>query len=286
MGPRNLRMPTLFWVCLVIGCGPLLMILPFYSQFGRPFVFAPHVWTASMALPTAVTMRDGRRLPAMPSLRGLVDPPVALRGQVTLDTSFGRELNRLAREQDVRLVLEIGTWYGGGSSWCIASGLRDSLRDRAKPDKWLLTLEMFEEAWEYASRTLSAMPATCMRAGTVGPAGYLRPDQMTPDDIHSEHFRLYYERDMRLAATTRPMLERLCKTYDFDLILIDGNEYTGFAEFEIINRFCRPRYLALHDTGTLKTRLVEAFLRASAMWAPLSHGMDAAGWAVYRAVES
>ena len=247
---------------MVIGCGPLLLLWPLYS----------------LTAPSAI-----RRLPAMHAISN--EPPsVPLRGQVTLETSFGKELYRLALQPDVRLVLEIGTWYGGGSSWCIASGLRDSIRDLRKPDKWLLTLEMFEEAWEYASRTLKSMPATCMRAGTVGPRGYLRPDQLTAEDIQSEHYQLYYERDMKLAATTSPVLERLCKAYDFDLVLIDGNEYTGFAEFEVINRYCRPRYLALHDTGTLKTRLVEAFLRASAMWERLSAGADQAGWAVYKAV--
>ena len=45
-----------------------------------------------------------------------------------------------------------------------------------------------------------------------------------------------------------------------DLILIDGNEYTGWGEFERVRDECRPRYVALHDTGTLKTAKVEAYL--------------------------
>jgi len=238
-------------------------------------VHAQRKWQAPMPLPTTV-IRSSRRMPLlMPSA-----PPtenqargVELRGQVTMATSFGQELNRLAQLPDVRLVLEIGTWYGGGSSWCIAQGLG--------PGKWLITMEMFEDAWRYAAETLRNMPVTCMLAGTVGVDEYMKPEQMTAEDRASEHYRLYYDRDIALAKTSVPMLRTLCSAYDFDLVLIDGNEYTGLAEFQIVDRDCHPRYLALHDTGTLKTRRVEELLSTDTRWRKLSSGVDAAGWAVY-----
>jgi len=226
-----------------------------------------------MPLPTAV-VQSGRRMPLLPAAHAIDSgSTVELKGQVTMATSFGQELNRLAKQPNVRLVLEIGTWYGGGSSWCIAQGLA--------PGKWLITMEMFEEAWKYASETLRHMPVTCMHAGTVGVESYLKPDQMTEEDRASEHYRLYYDRDIALAKKARPMLRALCDAYDFDLVLIDGNEYTGLAEFDIVDRQCRPRYLALHDTGTLKTRHVEEILANSNLWRKTSSGTDAAGWAVY-----
>jgi len=213
-----------------------------------------------------------------------MDPPVELKGQVTMQTSFGAELYRIARLPTVHLVLEIGTWYGGGSSWAIAQGLRSTIKDPSTPDKWLITLEMFEPAWEYATHTLRRLPVTCIKGGTVGLEGYLRPDQMTPEDRASDHYRLYYDRDVTLAKQATPLLQPLCAQYDFDLVLIDGNEYTGLAEYHIIDTVCRPRYLALHDTGTLKTRQVELILTAK--WQKISSGMDAAAWAVYERSQS
>lgn len=227
------------------------------------------------------------KLPPMHSLTAAdwLTPPVELQGQVTMQTTFGKELNRLAQLPSVHFVLEIGTWFGGGSSWCIAQGLRSSIKDATTPDKWLITLEMFEPAWQYASRTLERLPATCMKGGTVGLDGYLRPEQMTEEDRASEHYKLYYERDVRLARETTPLLGTLCSMYDFDLVLIDGNEYTGLAEYQIVESVCRPRYLALHDTGTLKTRKVESLLaEKTSKWTKISSGMDAAGWAVYERV--
>ena len=74
------------------------------------------------------------------------------------------------------------------------------------------------------------------------------------------HFDLYYQRDLQLMKRSKPQLRRLCAKVAFDLILIDGNEYTGWGEFERVRDECRPRYVALHDTGTLKTAKVEAYL--------------------------
>ena len=245
------------------------------------------MWT-SLPLPTVDTERvSGRRLPLLPELTASdwESAPVELKGQVTLQTTFGRELNRIARLPDVHLVLEIGTWFGGGSSWCIAQGLRSSMATSARPDKWLITMEMFDEAWRYASQTLQRLPVTCMKAGTVGLEGYLKPEQMTEEDRANPHYQLYYERDVGLAREVTPLLETLCSTYDFDLVLIDGNEYTGLAEYEIVDRVCRPRYLALHDTGTLKTRQVELLLAGRGdVWRKMSSGMDAAGWAVFESL--
>ena len=114
---------------------------------------------------------------------------------------------------------------------------------------------------------------------------YIKPEQMSAEDLSSEHYKLYYERDVKLAREVTPLLKQLCSTYDFDFVLIDGNEYTGLAEYEIVDQVCQPLYLALHDTGTLKTRRVEQLLALSSdRWSKISSGVDAAGWAVYKSV--
>ena len=204
---------------------------------------------------------------------------------MTLQTTFGQELHSIAQKEDVHLVLEIGTWFSGGSSWCIAQGLRRTIRNHAAPDKWLMTMELFEQAWEYSSKTLELLPVTCMKAGTLEVESYVKQEQMSVEDLSSEHYKLYYERDVKLAGEETPLLEHLCSTYDFDFVLIDGNEYTGLAEYEIVDQVCRPLYLALHYTGTLKTRSKEQLLALSLdRWSKISSCVDAEGWAVYKSV--
>jgi hypothetical protein len=233
----------------------------------------------------------GRRFPLVPSIPATnwVDPPVSLQGQVTLSTTFGAALYGLAQRLDVHLVLESGTWFGGGSSWCIAQGLRKNIANPDKPDRWLMTMEIFEPAHTYAVQSLSRMPVTCLRGGTVGIDGYLSAAEAESGSRNHpggvEHFSLYYERDKALALKTPRLLPQLCSSYDFDVVLLDGNEYTGWAEFEVVRDVCKPRFLALHDCSTLKTEKVEAYLAANVdKWKKVSSGVDAASWAVYERI--
>lgn len=249
-------------------------------------VFAGGAWRGGPLPSVDPTAVHGWR---MPSLRPLPpgeawrEPAAELRGQISLGTTFGRELRRLAGLRDVHLVLELGTWYGGGSSWCLAQGLRESMASPARPDKWLFTLEPFEPAWAHAAQTLARLPATCLLGGTVPWEAYLRPEEVPEEDRAGEHFRLYYERDLRLARSSPALLRALCERYDFDLVLIDGSEYAGYAEFLAVEAGCRPRYLALHDLGTLKTtRVEETLLERPGEWRALAEGEDpGAFWAVY-----
>ena len=54
-------------------------------------------------------------------------------GQVIMQTQLGLLLYRLCKEKDsINSVVEIGTWYGMGSTKCIIEGLKQSNRDEPK----------------------------------------------------------------------------------------------------------------------------------------------------------
>jgi hypothetical protein len=56
------------------------------------------------------------------------------------------------------------------------------------------------------------------------------------------------------AAGRKPVLADLCARFDFDAVLIDAGEFMGWPEWVIVRDQCRPRFVALHDTNTFKTR--------------------------------
>ena len=77
--------------------------------------------------------------------------------------------------------------------------------------------------------------------------------------------------------------EHYCRQLSPDVVLIDGNEYTGWGEFQVAMKSCRPKYLALHDTGTLKTAKVEKFIQEHPKeFEMINRGVDRAAWAVYQ----
>eukprot|EP00030_Apusomonadida_sp_AF-17_P007400 a841170_55.p1 GENE.a841170_55~~a841170_55.p1 ORF type:complete len:260 (+),score=83.12 a841170_55:57-782(+) len=190
-------------------------------------------------------------------------------------TGFCAALAETASSPRVTRVLEIGTWYGGGSSLCIAKALKARGGDRM-----LYTMEIFEEAWDNARKLLKEYPVRCILGGTVPVDKYLKPHEI-PDEEKGEHYKLYYERDIALAKVYEPMLEVLCKNHEFQMVLIDGNEYTAYAEYEIVRDVCRPHFIALHDVGTLKTRRIDAEMSASPTWKQIASGKDSAQWKIY-----
>eukprot|EP00003_Mantamonas_plastica_P022669 TRINITY_DN389_c0_g1_i6.p1 TRINITY_DN389_c0_g1~~TRINITY_DN389_c0_g1_i6.p1 ORF type:complete len:222 (+),score=57.25 TRINITY_DN389_c0_g1_i6:61-666(+) len=149
-------------------------------------------------------------------------------GQITMNTGFGQELNKLAKQDDVELFLEIGTWFGGGSSLCIAKGLKETNKDG---NKWLYTLEIFEDCWQYARQRLADYPVRAILGGSVPTKDYLTPEQI-PEEEKTEHYKLYYERDLKLSKFYEPMLKPLCENHKFDAVFIDGNEYVYNRRYE------------------------------------------------------
>ncbi|KAL9657024.1 hypothetical protein ABK040_014573 [Willaertia magna] len=206
------------------------------------------------------------------------NPPDTGDGQITMQTSFGKALYNLARQENVRKVLEIGTWFGGGSTQCIAKGLQETGND-----KLLYTIEMYEPAWQYARSKYSHLPIRFILGGTVPSDKYLKPEEV-PENEKNTHYRLYYQRDIELAKSAEPWLKPLCLAHKFDAVLIDGNEYTGWGEFEVVDSLCKPKYLMLHDVGTLKTSKIERYLKENkdtTIWTLKSEGADAARWQIY-----
>ena len=210
-------------------------------------------------------------------------PPDLSKGQITMDTGFGKKLFELAKQNDVKMFLELGTWYGAGSSLCIAKGMENPT---FKNNKILYTIEIYEPAWLHARKVLRKYPVRCILGGTVPISGYLRPEEMTQEERSNEHYRLYYERDIQLAKYYEPMLEILCKNHDFDAVLIDGNEYTGWAEFVMIRDICDPKYIALHDMGTLKTKKIEHWMNTNKdKWKNIEKGSDRGSeWGIFQKI--
>lgn len=211
------------------------------------------------------------------------------KGQVTSSTTFGKALQKLAADPSVKGILEIGTWYGGGSTQSFVDGLGVNARCTSNAthhccEKFIVTFEIFPPAWEYARRYHQDNPVWLVLGTTVGEDRMLQHTDI-PADERGEHFRLYYERDKELMRSHEPQLEKYCKRLLPDVVLIDGNEYTGWGEFEVAMQWCRPKWLALHDTGTLKTAKIEAFiLNHPDEFRVVDKGKDSAEWSLFAVV--
>jgi len=213
-------------------------------------------------------------------------------GQVHDKTNFGLKLAEVAGYRHVRRALELGTWYGGGSTTQISTALRQNggadncephptVRDVQCCSRMLITLEIFEPFWSHARLFLQDLPVWCMLGSSVNESLLLSRDEV-PQGDHGN-----YERDLQLMRNLgEPRLQKLCEEYEFDFVLIDGNEYTGWGEYVIINQYCKPTYLAIHDVSSLKTMKIARELdKRGAPYKVLFAGDDVgATWRIYERV--
>lgn len=162
-------------------------------------------------------------------------------GQILPDSDFGRALTVLARESEV--IVEIGTWYGEGSTRCLANGL-------IRPTQSLHTIE--------ANPDVSAAAA----------ARYNDP---------RIHFLVG-----TITNTFQPsvpvILDQLPSA--IDLLLIDGGDYEADLEWDILSP--HSTIIALDDTNEIKNSSNFARMLSSG-WTLLHHcPAQRLGWAIFK----
>lgn len=160
-------------------------------------------------------------------------------GQMGLKGAMGSQLYELARRNDVFEVLEIGTWNGEGSTWCLACGLSDTIGR-------LTSIEVDEEQYSHAERFYqhSTTPVDLVNGLTVTPADYREFDDyahlIALADYEREApgtHRMWYEREVGLARAAKRvdvLRDLIAQGRRFDMVLFDGGEYASSAEFQLL----------------------------------------------------
>lgn len=154
---------------------------------------------------------------------------------------FGRAIIQTIREHAYESVLEIGSMDGLGSTQVLIEALRHA------GDPRLVCLEIDRERFRHLSWVVRNMPwVTALRQPSISLAS-MTPRDFDRDVWQSPYNHLKYERDlvetwwletMDQMATGEPgYLETSDAT--FDVILIDGSEFTGYDDYRLAKHRCR-----------------------------------------------
>lgn len=157
-------------------------------------------------------------------------------GQIVPGSKFGDKLTALARE--AKVIVEIGTWKGGGSTKCLAKGLLGRL------DAFFFTLEasrdMYEcEGSEWRVERIFKIWGTIVTASEF-PSYFHQYDH--------DH-RQQYDIDCRLVTMAPYVLPIIPPA--IDLLLLDGGEWTSHLEYLKLKDRCKV--IALDDSNELKS---------------------------------
>lgn len=179
-----------------------------------------------------------------------------------LNDKFSRCIERLAKLPEVRTILEIGSAAGAGSTEAFVRAISTN-----PAGKTLFCMEIVAERFAALNRRYGDKPfLKAYQCSSVPPQTYTT-EQEVKDWIAAvsrerrplERHSLWtnYLKEVAFIREPRPDLPKdgieLIKQENridtFDLVLIDGSEYTGRAELE---RVYGARYILLDDTQVLK----------------------------------
>jgi len=169
-------------------------------------------------------------------------------GQIGND-SFSEEITKYASDTNNKIFLEIGTWNGLGSTKVFV----DSLKNR-RDDYVFYSMECNSDKAYYASNLYKNYKKVHILNEVLWNE---EPDdfyEIFPQCRSNEMFKLWNEVDMVNMKKCKIFLDRGNIAEIFDVVLLDGGEFTTYYDFQLLKNRCR--ILMLDDINVDKCRLI------------------------------
>ena len=169
------------------------------------------------------------------------------KGQINRGTVLGEKIYEFSKKEDVKIILEIGTCNGMGSTKCIYDGVIGT-------DKQIYSIECNKERYEEAKVNLGKLPINFnLIHGTI-----VNVEELIPilKILENETLRNWLEEDIKHIKKAPNVFNQLPEK--IDLYIIDGGEFSGNIEFFKLWKRCR--FIILDDTNSIKHRETRKFI--------------------------
>jgi hypothetical protein len=171
-------------------------------------------------------------------------------GQITLEQQIGKALKDISALATVKTILEIGTWNGLGSTKCIIEGLKT--RD---PTSYIFySLEANSEKCAFAHNLYKNMPSVHILNEVIYNEEPADQYEIFPELKENKTYDYWHRIDMENMQTKPLFLSRTGLPGIFDVLLLDGGEFTTWYEYNALKDRCR--ILVLDDTNVCKCRRI------------------------------
>jgi hypothetical protein len=175
-------------------------------------------------------------------------------GQIKYDDTMGKLIAQYAQDTRFTNYLEIGTWNGGGSTYCFAKGFEDR-----KTPFYFGTLEINKERYNEAKEKYKNVPYVHLYNGSILSIKEL-PDINTFFKLFDVNTNWIKEDFYNLRSSS---------TIEFkykvpEVVLLDGSEYLTYFEFKKL--YDTTKVFILDDINTEKCRKIVEELENSNEW--------------------
>ena len=180
-------------------------------------------------------------------------------GQIKIETELGKFLFNSTLNISIVNFLEIGTWNGLGSTKCFIDGFKK----RSKPFKFY-SLDCNNEKSKYAKKLYENMDNVFILNEVLLNKKPNDIYDIFPILLENETYKYWNDIDFDNMKDKKLFLENNDLPKIFDLVLLDGGEFTTWYEYNIIKDRCK--ILALDDTNTFKCKKIVEDIKLDNKW--------------------
>jgi hypothetical protein len=192
-------------------------------------------------------------------------------GQIKYNSEMGEMIEKYSQDSRFSRYLEIGTWNGGGSTYCFAKGFES----RVEPFQFA-SLEINETMYNEAKSKYSSVSYV-----NIFRARIIKDNELPPINELLEMF------DNVNIEWLRDDMNSFFKTSYFDIesfnpevVLLDGSEYLTYFEFKKL--YNSTKVFILDDINTEKCKKIVEELKNDSKWREVRiDTTQRNGWAVY-----
>jgi hypothetical protein len=163
-------------------------------------------------------------------------------GQISLDSELGRLLFAISSLSENKVVVEIGTWNGLGSSTIIAKGIA-----AGKSHSKAFGLEVDYNRVRQSRRHLRKYDFFTVTHGRI-----IEIDDLDSSSLN-ELEKQWFDSDVQNMSTAPNILNLLPK--QIDVLLLDGGEFSSYAEYVALKDRV-VKWLILDDVNARKNSRV------------------------------
>ena len=180
-------------------------------------------------------------------------------GQINRGSQLGDIIYNMCKQEDIKVIVEIGTWNGMGTTKCIY----DSIIDSNKKNYIVYSLESNIIFYNQAINNLPKLNNFNIILGRI-----IEPKDIIDIDGYGDEFfkipgcgkevqKSWLMEDIENYKKIKNVIDIIPKK--IDLLILDGGEFSSLAEYEILKD--RTTYFILDDTLPIKNHKVSNLMK-------------------------
>lgn len=206
-----------------------------------------------------------------------------MNGQINLDSNLGKEINKISSLIENKIFLEIGTWNGQGSTYCVMDSLLKR-EDQVKfyslecnANKHIEAVSLWKKILENNSKKdiLKLLHGRIIEIDQIYKREQLKDLQGFINDWYKWH-----DDDIKSFEFSENVLFEIPDL--IDVVILDGGEFSTLAEFNVLKDRIQ-KYIILDDCNVLKCNKIYHDLKNDQEWEIFKEDLkDRNGYAIFK----